>query len=273
MRTKQKYLASIFFVTFAILSCTVGDNVRKRETEQHQQVTQELLYGRLLSKEILSRYKVYNNPEASVYINKVGRGVALFAGRSELTYYFAILDSETINAFAAPGGYIFITKGSIMAMENEAELAAVLAHEIGHVNNRHIMRQIPLPKGNNIADTIASILVAQGTVVSAAMNETVKKASTLLFENGYRIQDEYEADQSAISYLIETGYDHRALIQFMSRIESIKKADAKLQVYHTHPPTLDRINMINSFLKEQNSASITGKLVTERFQKFKTSIH
>ena len=155
MRIKLKYSTAVFLLVLTIISCTTGDNVRKREAEQRQLVTQELLSGRLLSKEILSRYKIYNNSKASLYVNKVGRGVALFAGRDELTYYFAILDSDTINAFAAPGGYIFITKGSIMAMENEAELAAVLAHEIGHVNNRHIMRQIPLPKEHNIADTIA----------------------------------------------------------------------------------------------------------------------
>ena len=105
------------------------------------------------------------------------------------------------------------------------------------------------------------------------MTETVKKASVFLFEDGYLIEDEYEADQSAISYLIETGYDYRALIQFMSRIDSIKKTETGLQVYHTHPPTIDRINMINAFLKEQNSASITGKMVTERFKSFKKTIH
>ncbi|MDA3901466.1 MAG: M48 family metalloprotease [Spirochaetes bacterium] len=268
----RKYIISVILLTL-LFSCSGGENVRKSEAKQKEQVMQELLYGRLLSRKILSRYKVYDNQEATIYVTKVGRSVALFAGRSELTYYFSILDSDSINAFAAPGGYIFITLGSLKSMKNEAELAAILSHEIGHVNNRHIMRQIPPPRNQNFADTIAAVLVAQGTVVSSAMNETVNRASKLLFEDGYKIEDEYEADRSAVTYLIQTGYEHTALTEFMKRIDIIKSENSSIEVYHTHPPTNDRVSKINEYIIAQNATSINGKLVEKRFQNFIRTIN
>ena len=216
----------------------------------NDEVVLEIQYGKLLSQKILSRYPLYRNRELTHYVNSVGKSVAMFAGRSELNYHFAVLDDDSVNAYAAPGGYIYITKGAIRLMQNEAELAAVLAHEIGHVNNRHIMKQLPPPRERGGISFFTAFLVSQGAVVSAAFAEVVGKAELLLFEQGYLVTDEYEADASALVYLNATGYSVDALSDFLGRIDQYKKGHGDVIVYNTHPPVEDRISRIGQLVQQ-----------------------
>ena len=135
-------------------------------------------------------------------------------------------------------------------MKNESELAGVLAHEIGHINNRHIMKELPPPRETRgVVDWIAALLVAQGTVVSSALNEAVSKATELLFTKGYKISDEYEADKSALFYADETGYNSKGLVDFLLRIKSFKEGNSSSVVYNTHPPFNDRISRLEEVIK------------------------
>jgi predicted Zn-dependent protease len=247
-----------------LLSCSTTPEQQAQE-RLRQEVLLELQYGKLLSQKILTTYPLYKNDKATLYVNKVGKSVALFAGRPELTYHFAILNTNSVNAFAAPGGYIYITKGALKIMENEAQLAAVLAHEIGHVNNRHIMKQLPPPRETGAASAISSLLVSQGTIVSSAMNESVAGASNLLFVRGYKIKDEYEADLSAIDYLDAAGYNPASLISFLQAIDSFKKKQSSTQVYHTHPPNNERITRLSTYIKSQNIQTKNKPVVKWRF--------
>ncbi len=247
------------------ISCSTTSQQKKQE-RLRQEVILEIQYGRLLSKKILIQYPLYKNKKATYYVNQVGKSVALFAGRPEISFHFAILDSNTVNAFAAPGGYIYITKGALKQMENEAELAAVLAHEIGHVNNKHIMKQLPPPRETGFTSAVSSLLLSQGTIVSSAFNESINGASDLLFKNGYKIQDEYEADRSAIDYLDATGYNQAALIDFLQRIDSYRKGHQNTKVYHTHPPSSERIKRLRQYMEEQKIDTSNRAVVTWRFR-------
>ncbi len=254
-----------------LAGCSTTPEERRQE-ELRREVIREIQYGRLLSKKILTRYPLYRNENATLYVNKVGKSVALFAGRPELEYHFAILDTDAVNAFAAPGGYIYITKGALKQMDNEAQLAAVLAHEIGHVNNKHIMKQLPPPRETGATALFSTLLVSQGTLVSSALNETVSSASDLLFKKGYMIQDEYEADRSAVNYLDATGYNQAALVSFLQTIDTYKRSHSAIEVYHTHPPNADRIRHIQQYMNKQNISTQNRALVTWRFQQNMKSI-
>src|SRR3989338_3678250 len=113
-------------------------------------VEAEIIFGREVAARILGRYKLYEDKNLARYINMVGRSAAQYANRPEIEFRFAILNTDIVNAFAAPGGYIFITKGALRLMEDEAELAGVLAHEVAHVSERHIVKEL------NIKGTEAS---------------------------------------------------------------------------------------------------------------------
>ncbi len=261
-----KRLAGVILLLMVFfLSCTTGSGSRKEDVERKENVQRELHFGRLIANEIIKKFPLLINDKVTLYVNNVGKSVALFSGRSDIEYYFSVLDSDTINAYAAPGGYVFITKGALQKMKNESELAGVLAHEIGHINNRHIMKDLPPPRETKgVVDFIASLLVAQGTVVSSALNEVVGKAAELLFTKGYKIQDEYEADRSAIFYTDETGYNSRGLVDFLARIQTVKEGSSSTVVYNTHPPLKDRISRIEDLVQNNRINIVRGK-VESRF--------
>lgn len=258
-----------YFCVLMLVVCAFA--LPLRADTNNDQVILEIQYGKLLSQKILSRYPLYRNRDLTMYVNKVGKSVAMFAGRSELSYHFAVLDTDGINAFAAPGGYIYITKGAIRLMKNEAELAAVLAHEIAHVNHRHIMKQLPPPRERGGISFITSFLVSQGAVVSTAFSEAVAKAENLLFEKGYLIADEYEADESALDYLNATGYSVSALSSFLERTSAYKSKHSGAVVYHTHPPVADRLSRIQDHLKEIPAGGRNAE-VSARFMRYRNLV-
>ncbi len=251
---KKLSLISIFLTAFILANFVSGcasskTNVRKKKLKKQENLMQELHYGRLLALKILQRYPLFEDKILTKYVNKVGKSVALFSGRSDIMYHFAVLDSESVNAFAAPGGYVFITIGAIKLMKNEAELAGVLAHEIGHINHKHIMKTLPPPRETSGAvDIIASILLARGSTISTAFQQVIDKAAETLFKKGYLIKDEFEADKSALFYTSATGYYPGGIIDYLTRMKNFKKRNKKAIVYHTHPSTQLRINRLNKIV-------------------------
>ena len=244
-------MLNIIAVSFCI-NCSTGSNKRKEEHEARQKVIKEIEYGRLLATQIIKKYSLLEDEKAVLYVSKVGKSVALFAGRSDIEYHFAILDTESINAYATPGGYVFITKGALALMKNEAELAGVLAHEIGHINHRHIMKELPPPRETGgFVDRAAALLVSSGSVVSSAFTEVVNNATELLFSKGYKIEDEFEADRSAVYYTSETGYYPNGLIHFLKRIREKENKKKDSLVYNTHPSAAKRIKRLITLLSTE----------------------
>lgn len=265
IRSKTRFII-LLALSLSLVSCGPGFD-RKKAQENREAVVRELQFGRLLAIQILKKYPRLEDKKANLYVSKVGKSVALFAGRSDIEYHFSVLDSEAINAFAAPGGYVFITKGALKAMRNEAELAGVLAHEIGHINYKHIIKQLPPPRETGgFVERMAAVLSAQGTVVSSAFSQVVKEASKVLFEKGYKIRDEYEADRAATDYLAATGYPPAALGDFLGVLQKIKEKEGKKEVYHTHPPPRDRIGKIQEVMEKEQYTSKGKPYLEKRYQ-------
>ena len=221
---KIKLITALLIFSFILVDFAFAKEGRKRISgtpEEYSNVSDieaEILFGRELSARILGNYSLLDDEKINKYVNLVGKGVALYAGRTELRYRFGVLDSDKINAFAAPGGYIFITRGALEKMENEAQLAAVLAHEIAHIVKRHVVKELNI-RGNESsgAGGIASLIGGPTDSLRGALEQALDDAADIIFNKGYKVKDEIEADRVGIMVESLAGYDPSALKEFLNK--------------------------------------------------------
>lgn len=208
---------------------------------------EEAAIGRNNHVEILRQYGEYKDENLSRYVRNVGEKVAKSSQKPNLTYHFTVLDSPQVNAFALPGGYIYVTRGILAYLNSEAELAAVLGHEIGHVTARHAMRRHGATTLTNITGAIlANRSGIQGADIIANMVGTA-------IVRGYGREHELEADRLGAQYIAQSGYDPEAMldvIRVLKNQELFEKELAKLEgrkprTYHglfsTHPDNDKRL--------------------------------
>ena len=230
----------------------------------------EIVFGREVASKILAKYPPLKNNQLNTYVNKVGQVLAENGQRPELNYHFVVLDDEMINAFAAPGGYIFITKGAIDQIKDEAELAGILGHEIGHIEERHYVKQVGLRSNKGDPEQGFTAILSGGGLSSAkAFNEAIDQTMEILFEKGLQSKkDEYEADATSVWLLANTGYDPQALKRFFQRIEPIQSAQTEI-LEETHPPLKDRISKLDSMIKKNDLEGLKQATLEERFNENK----
>ncbi|MGB4073701.1 M48 family metalloprotease [Pseudomonas sp.] len=175
---------------------------------------QELDLGRRYNQQILKENPRYADEKLQAYVQQVGERVAKNSHRSQLTYTFTVVDSPDINAFALPGGYIYIHRGLLVYLSSEAELAAVLGHEVGHVTARHSVQQ----QSQSSAWNILGQAVALGTGVGAAADITNVLGGAVV--SGYGRDMELEADGLGAQYLARSGYDPQAMIEVVKVLKN-----------------------------------------------------
>jgi predicted Zn-dependent protease len=213
----------------------------------------EVELGRKSDAEVRKEYGVYTLPGLNEYVNEVGQKLARNSHRSQLQYHFTVLDSPEINAFALPGGYIYITRGIMVYMNSEAELAGVLGHEIGHVTARHSVQQYTAVQSANIGVTVASLYLPE------LRNQASQTLINLLGNSllaGYGREHELEADRMGAEYLARTGYNPQAMVQVLAVLknqelfdaEEAKKEGREPRSYHgvfaTHPDSDTRLQQV-----------------------------
>jgi len=205
-------------------------------------------------------------------VNTLGKTLAAASDKPEIFggYHFLVLDSDDVNAFATPSGLIFVTKGLIRCCPTEDALAAVLAHEIGHVQLRHGMQSIEKARVTEAltvlategAKTLGSPEVAQLTqTFSGAISDIAKS----MINNGYSRSFEYQADKAAVALVQRVGYNPRGLIDMLTLMEK-KLKPGGLDFAKTHPPPRDRIAEIQSNTRAFTPVA-TPKIRQERFLK------
>ncbi len=214
---------------------------------------QEISMGRSLDADVRKQYHVYDSPELQEYVNQVGQKLAHNSHRPNLSYHFTVLDSTEVNAFALPGGYIYITRGIITYLNSEAELGAVLGHETGHVTARHSVQQISAVYATNVGVSVASVFLP-GLRTSAGSNLTNLLGNALL--SGYGRDHELEADHLGAEYLARTGYDPQAMVKVLTVLKNQELFDAEVakqegrepRAYHglfaTHPDNDTRLKQV-----------------------------
>ncbi|MEI6970940.1 MAG: M48 family metalloprotease [bacterium] len=186
--------------------------------------------------------KRYASDKLQEYVNLVGRTVAANSQRPEVIYSFAVIDNPTPNAFAGPGGYIFITSGSLKVMKDEAELAGVLAHEVAHVAKKHMIQTYKRASLVNALQQTAAAFDQN----AAQFKELVDAATDTLFDKGLDKKFEFEADTVGTEIAVISGYDPKGLMEFLKKLE--KMTDAKGGWFKTHPPLSERVDKLNALL-------------------------
>jgi predicted Zn-dependent protease len=225
---------------------------------------QEYYIGRTVGAMIMKQYRPYTDKTALIYINTLGQTLARFSDLPETFggYHFLILDSDEINAFAAPGGLIFVTRGMLRCCRNEDAVAAVLAHEIGHVQEKHGLQAI---KKSRITSALTIIGMESAkqlggqelSDLTRIFEKSISDVTATLVNNGYSRSFEREADRSAITILQRVGYNPLALVDMLEVMEKRLEPGGP-DFARTHPPPKSRISDI------RNMADITRQLQTPR---------
>ena len=154
--------------------------------------------------DVIKQYGLYDDPGLQSYVQSIGHTLAAVSHRPDLAYHFTVVDSPMVNAFALPGGYVYITRGLMAYLNSDAELAAVLGHEIGHVTARHSVRQISAARAAQIGYSIGSILVPELQNQAA---ESIFNSMGSAILSGYGREDELEADRLGSEYLAQGARD------------------------------------------------------------------
>lgn len=226
----------------------ISSEMLKREIKSD--IEAEIVFGEQVAARILGSYPILKNDQLSRYLALIGNRVAEHSGRPELQFYFAALDTDEINAFAAPGGYIFITKGAITACENEDQLAAIIAHEIAHVSQKHIVKELKIVATDaGGTQALTSLATSSTDSIRIAFQQMIDKATEILMKRGYKQEDEYDADLTGTVFAAQAGYAPEALRNYVANRLDKHKQSEKLST--THPPTTDRTMRLNIYLNEQ----------------------
>jgi beta-barrel assembly-enhancing protease len=215
---------------------------------------QEYYIGRTVGARIVNTYPPYDNNAANQYLNLLGQTLALASDRPTtfIGYRFLILDSDEINAFAAPGGLIFVTRGLLRCCPTEDAVAAVLAHEIGHVAGKHGLRAI---QQTRITSALTSVAIDQTKKYGSAdlaelvgtFEDSISDITTTLIDRGYSRELEYDADNAAVKILKRAGYNPNGLVDMLKAMQTRLKPGG-VDFAKTHPAPVDRIAQIQTVI-------------------------
>lgn len=276
---KVSKLATSVGESVGIISGRQAESIRKSATAVSKTLEdftpkQEYYIGRAVGAVVLSKYNVYPHDEITQYINTLGQTLAAASDKPETYggYHFLVLDSDDINAFATPGGHIFITRKLIRCCQSEDALAAILAHEIGHVQLRHGMQSIEKARMTEAL----TILATEGAKnlgprevanLSENFSGVISDIVNSMINNGYSRAFEYQADHEAVKLVQRIGYNPQGLIDVLKLMDkSLKKGG--LDFAKTHPAPKDRIREIQSKKQEFTAVSVPAA----RRQRFQSAV-
>jgi predicted Zn-dependent protease len=234
---------------------------------------EEYYIGRAVSAMILTQYPVYKNDALTEYVNRVGNAVVIHSDRPETYagYHFLILDTEEVNALAAPGGFIFITKGLLKRCSDEEMLGCILAHEVGHVSAKHGLQSIKKSRlidafriiGSEASKRYAPDKLAQLTDI---FEDTLGDIAEKLIERGYDRKYEYEADELSVGTSARTGYSANGLLDFLDTMVGDTSGESSKGWFKTHPSAEDRIGRVKKEISSFKSMPEKNDSRTSRFQ-------
>jgi len=258
MKTNKRFTnVSLIFLVASIflLSCAVNPVTGKREfmlmSEQD-----EIVMGRETDKQIGEMYGFYDDPALNAYVSQIGIEMGKLTHRPNLNYSFKVLDTPVVNAFAVPGGYIYVTRGILAYFNNEAELAGVIGHELGHVNARHSAKSYSRAQ-------LAGLGLGIGMILWEDMQ---KYAGVIQFGVGmmflkFSRSDEHQADALGVEYSSKSRYDSQKMSDFFHTLERLNPGASHGGLpgwFSTHPNPANRIENIN-----MNSLKWQEKLLLE----------
>ena len=208
----------------------------------------EIALGRQLAQEVKRQAKLNTDPIISEYVNRVGQNLARNSD-AKVPFTFQVIEADDLNAFALPGGYVFVNTGLIMMAEEEDEFAGAVAHEIAHVAARHMTRQATKSEIANIASVPLSVLLGGWAGVAARQAASVGIPMTFL---SFSRKDEAEADYLGLQYMYAAGYDPNGTISIFEKLQALsrQKSGVVSRLFSTHPMDADRIGKSQKEIQE-----------------------
>jgi predicted Zn-dependent protease len=245
--TSSGSFASSLVVLLLATACATNPATGKRQFSLMSE-EQELAIGQQQDLQIRKEMGVYNNRELQQYVTTIGMKLAQISERPNLPWHFTVVDVPAINAFALPGGYIYITRGIMPFLQDEAQLAGVLGHEIGHVNARHAAEQYSRATGAQVGLILGSIFVPGGATA------TQLGASGLgLWFLKYSRDDEAQADELGVRYAARGGWDPDGIPQMLTTLGRIQETNDNKGVPNwlaTHPAAEDRVQRVQAAVRQ-----------------------
>lgn len=232
-----------------------GRNLAQSESVGAMTEQQEVSIGRDITASTLGAYPLIRDEKLQRKLNTVGLWVALQSSRPNLPWRFAAVESPAINAFAAPGGTVMITRGMLDAVSNEAELACVIGHEIGHITRKHHLTVLQSTLRTHGVANLA-VAAASNSSQNADLKKMLLNEGKEVFSKGLDRSAESEADADGVLLAAKAGYDPAACLVFMQRLASMKSdSNALAGLYKTHPSAADRATDIEADLKKLKGAT------------------
>jgi len=228
---KYSFLSILLLVFSVFTAC--GANIFS--------TSQEIDMGADFAGEIEKSTKILDNIEWNVYINDIGQRIVAVSDRQDIEYHFKIIDDDsTVNAFALPGGYIYVYSGLLLKADNEAEVAAVLAHEVGHVVGKHGVKQLTKMYGYQF---IVALALGNDPSLLEQIAADVLGGVGMLY---YGRDNEYESDEFAVKYIYTLGYNPNAVVTFFNKLSEFQtKGPSYIEkLMSTHPQPADRIKKV-----------------------------
>lgn len=260
-------------LAFTLAACAKNYVTHTRQFKLISEKT-EIDIGKKAKEEIVKEYGIYKDLDWQIYLDQVGQKVAKQCDRPKLAYDFTILDTDLLNAFALPGGYVFVTRGILMELADEAELSVVLGHEITHIAAWHGVEML---QRAGLLSTLTALGVIGGAVVGAPEAAVAIGQAAGVYENlyllGYGRKNELEADRYGILYAARAGYDPEAALTFFKRLDKIEQEEQTAQrispYWRTHPLTTERLKKARRWI---DSINVQGNPLAYNRDKFQSLV-
>ena len=242
--------AAIAVLVLTIAACATNPATGKKEFSLMSEA-QEIELGKNMDGEVRREMGVYNDPELQRYVESVGMRLARASQRPNLPWHFSVVDEPAVNAFALPGGYIYLTRGILPFLDNEAELAGVLGHEIGHVTARHAAQQYTQATTAGVGVALLSIFVPEARPFQ---NLTETALGVLFLKHGR--DDELQADQLGVDYTARTGWNPAGVGGMLRTLARLDEASGSRRgvpnFLATHPAPADRVEKVQAYIAQAN---------------------
>jgi predicted Zn-dependent protease len=237
MMAARCLLVALAVLALSLTGCVTNPATGKTELRLISS-DEEVQMGRSIDSEVRKQYQVVAGGAAADRVQRIGARIAAVSDRRDFPYHFALLQSDEVNAFAAPGGYVYVTGGLESMAESDAELAAVMAHEVGHVAAGHSVQQLQTALGFQI---FSDLLL--GDKGGAAARAAADIAFSNVIMTGFSRSDEFEADEIGVKYAASAGYDPYGMASFFEKLEQRERAgniNRNFEFLMSHPNTPER---------------------------------
>ena len=259
-------ILTVLLCLFSVVSCatTKGSVITEEQKQTLEIAEKEKEIGDAAFAKLAGKYGVLRDEALTAYLNKFGKSIALYCERQEFDYFFAILDTDTVNAYSLPGGYVLITKGALKALQTPGELAGVIAHELGHINKFHITNNVKIETKMNFFEVLARFIAGPRQVISTMAAQVSDKIEEKLFIEGFDSDTEFEADEYAGQMLLSLDINTSDYIAYLQRLEANTDDESMQELDRTHPPMSERLAKLEAF----RSDDVRVLPVSENFSNF-----